>query len=107
MRRLEDFSVRRNKKYIESLLLNNPRIFVKIDKNKYEQIYIDEITNNGTIIIYDNKFNRKHLTTYISNKRNLKKASATLRFLYYSLPGTEEIKIRIYDYLSNNKKCYL
>jgi len=98
-RKKEDFTVRKNKLFIELLLNLNPKIFIKIDKNNLEQIYIDYITDNGEIIIYDNKFNKKYLANYISNKRNLKRASATLRFVYYSLYTDE--KKRLYNYLDS------
>ena len=32
--------------------------------------YIDDINDNGSIIIYDNKFNRRFLSDYISEKEN-------------------------------------
>ena len=98
----EDFPVRKNKKHIEFLIKYwNPKIFIKINNIKYEQIYIDYITNNGNVIIYDNKFNKRRLSDYVSDKRNLKRASAILRFVYYSF--SDSTKLRLYNYLSNPK----
>ena len=98
-KRCNDFTVRKNKSNINSLLIRNPKIFIKIDKNNYEQIYIDNINDNGNIIIYDNKFNRRYLSDYITLKRNLKRASACLRFVYYSFDN--KIKYKMYDYLAS------
>ena len=94
-----DFTVRKSKNYINSLLIRNPKIFIKIDKQNYEQIYIDNISDNGNIIIYDNEFNRRKLSDYIMIKRNLKRTSASLRYVYYSFD--DENKHRIYDYLTS------
>ena len=96
----EDFGVRTNIFHIKAFLTLNARIYVKINKESYEQIYIDDINDNGSIIIYDNKFNRRFLSDYISEKRNLKRASSTLRFIYYSFDNEEKL-YRLYDYLSN------
>ena len=94
-----DFSVRKNKSNINSLLIRNPKIFIKLSKHNYEQIYIDNINDNGNIIIYDNKFNRRHLSDYVTLKRNIKRASTCLRYIYYSFD--DKIKYKIYDYLTN------
>lgn len=95
----EDFSVKTNIFHIKGFLNLNPKIFVKINNELYEQIYIDDINDNGGIIIYDNKFNRRFLSEYVSDKRNLKKASSCLRFVYYSFD--DDNLHRLYDYLSN------
>ena len=98
-KRRSDYTVQKNKRNIEHLLNLNPKIFVKINKNEYEQIYIDYINKKGNIIMYDNKFNKRYISEYITNKRNIKRASATLRFIYYSL--NDKDKYKLYDYLSN------
>tara|TARA_B100000900_G_C20576566_1_gene715603 strand:+ start:1104 stop:1415 length:312 start_codon:yes stop_codon:yes gene_type:complete len=100
----DDFTVKKNECFINNLLELNPKIFVKIKKDKYEQIYIDEITKNGSIIMYDNKFNRRLLSKFIKDKRELKKASTILRFIYFTLNDSK--KERLYDYLSQ-KFIYL
>ena len=95
----EDFSVKTNIFHIKGFLNLNTKIFVKINNELYEQIYIDDVNDNGGIIIYDNKFNRRILSEYVSEKRNLKRASSCLRFVYYSF-GDDNLH-RFYDYLSN------
>ena len=95
----EDFGVRTNIFHIKVFISFNPKIYVKINNELYEQIYIDDINDNGSIIIYDNKFNRRFLSEYVSEKRNLKRTSSCLRFVYYSL--NNDNLYRLYDYLSN------
>lgn len=95
----EDFGVRTNIFHIKAFLTLNTKIYVKINNELYEQIYIDDINDNGSIIIYDNKFNRRFLSEYVSEKRNLKRASSCLRFIYYSFD--DDNLNRLYNYLSN------
>lgn len=93
-----DFTVRKNKNNIDALLFKNPKIFIKFKNNEYEQIYIDYISKNGNIIIYNKDFEKNHLSDYVTQKRNIKRASTCLRFIYYSLD--DKIKYKLYDYLT-------
>lgn len=95
-----DYTVQKNKYKIEHLLNKNPKIYIKVNKYEYEQIYIDYINNKGNIIMYDNKFNKRYISEYITKKRKIKKASATLRYIYYSIQDSK--KYKLYDYLSKN-----
>ena len=103
-----DYTVQKNKHKIDHLLNQNPKIYIKVNKYEYEQIYIDYINSKGNIIMYDNKFNKRYISEYIAKKRNIKKASAILRYIYYSIQdGIQDSiqdgkKYKLYDYLSKN-----
>jgi len=95
-----DYTVQKNKYKIEHLLNQNPKIYIKVNKYEYEQIYIDYINHKGNIIMYDNKFNRRYISEYVTKKRKIKRASAILRYIYYSIRDSN--KYKLYDYLSKN-----
>jgi len=95
-----DYTVQKNKYKIEHLLNQNPKIYIKVNKYEYEQIYIDYINHKGNIIMYDNKFNKRYISEYITKKRKIKRASAILRYIYYSIRDSN--KYKLYDYLSKN-----
>ena len=93
-----DYTVQKNKYKIEHLLNQNPKIYIKVNKYEYEQIYIDYINHKGNIIMYDNKFNKRYISEYVTKKRKIKRASAILRYIYYSIRDSN--KYKLYDYLS-------
>jgi|TARA_B110000977_G_C11024303_1_gene472572 hypothetical protein len=95
-----DYTVQKNKYKIEHLLNQNPKIYIKVNKYEYEQIYIDYINHKGNIIMYDNKFNKRYISEYVTKKRKIKRASAILRYIYYSIRDSN--KYKLYDYLSKN-----
>jgi hypothetical protein len=95
-----DYTVQKNKYKIEHLLNQNPKIYIKVNKYEYEQIYIDYINRKGNIIMYDNKFNKRYISEYVTKKRKIKRASAILRYIYYSIRDSN--KYKLYDYLSKN-----
>ena len=95
-----DYTVQKNKYKIEHLLNQNPKIYIKVNKYEYEQIYIDYINHKGNIIMYDNKFNKRYISEYVTKKRKIKRASAILRYIYDSIRDSN--KYKLYDYLSKN-----
>ena len=95
-----DYTVQKNKYKIEHLLNQNPKIYIKVNKYEYEQIYIDYINHKGNIIMYDNKFYKRYISEYVTKKRKIKRASAILRYIYYSIRDSN--KYKLYDYLSKN-----
>lgn len=101
MKKNFDFTVKKSKKQLDFILSRNYKIFIKIKNGIYEQIYIDYITNNGNIIIYDNKFNKHCLSHYLTKKRDIKRTSSVLRYIYYETDNDN--KIRLYDYLSKTE----
>ena len=90
-----DFTVKKSKKQLDFILSRNYKIFIKIKNGMYEQIYIDYI------VIYDNKFNKHSLSHYITKKRDIKRTSSCLRYIYYETENDN--KIRLYDYLSKTE----